>query len=75
MPTIMFAIGSAMILGAVAMVYLFFRNPGVRMPGATALESADFPHVAGLLEGFAMFAFGAFLFLLGLGWMLVGTAS
>lgn len=75
MPTIMFIIGVGMILGGVGMVYYFFTHPGVRVPGATAFESADFPNIAALIEGFALFAFGAFLFALGLGWMLAGTAS
>lgn len=75
MPTIMFIIGVGMILGGVGMVYYFFTHPGARIPGATAFESADFPNIAALIEGFALFAFGAFLFALGLGWMLAGTAS
>jgi len=75
MPTIMFIIGTVMVLGGIGLVAYFFTHPGVRRPGATALESADFPNIAALLEGFALFAFGAFLFALGLGWMLTGTAS
>lgn len=75
MPTIMFIIGVAMIVGGIAMVLLFFRNPGPRIPGVSSFESADFPNIAILIEGFALFAFGAFLFALGLGWMLAGTAS
>lgn len=75
MPTIMLAIGSALILGSGALVYYFFTHPGPRMPGATAFESADFPNIASLIEGFAMFAFGAFLFALGLGWTLAGVVT
>lgn len=74
MPTIMLGIGSALILGAVVLVYYFFTHPGPRIPGATAFESADFPNIASLIEGFAMFAFGAFLFLMGLGWTLAGLS-
>jgi len=71
----MFIIGVAMIVGGIVMVLLFFKRPGPPVPGATAFESADFPNIAILIEGFALFAFGAFLFALGLGWMLAGTAS
>lgn len=75
MPLIMLIIGSSMILGAGVLVWYFFTHPGRRIEGATAFESADFPNIAALIEGFAMFAFGAFLFLLGLGWTLVGTPA
>ncbi len=75
MPTVMFILGLAMMLGSIVMIYFYFKNPGRKLPGATAFESSDFPNIAILIEGFAMFAFGAFLFALGLGWMLAGTAS
>lgn len=75
MPTIMLLLGVGLFLGSALMIYRFFANPGVRMPGATAFESADFPNVGSLIEGIAMFAFGAFLFILGLGWILTGTGS
>lgn len=75
MPTIMFIIGIVMISGGIGLVFYFFKRPGPRLPGATAFESADFPNIAALIEGFTLFAFGAFLLALGLGWMLAGTAS
>ncbi len=75
MATFMLIFGSAFFVGSAVMLYRFFNNPGRRMPGSTALESADFPHIAGLIEGVAMFAFGAFLFALGLGWLLTGTPA
>lgn len=73
MPTIMLIIGAAMIVGAGVFVYAFFSHPGPAVPGAGRLESADFPAIMWLFEGFAMFAFGAFLFFLGLGWTLAGV--
>lgn len=75
MPTIMFIIGLTMVVSGIVMVFLFFRNPGPRIPGATAFESADFPNIAILIEGFTLIAFGGILLALGLGWMLAGTAS
>lgn len=73
MPTIMLIIGSVMIVASGVFLTVFFAHPGPRLPGVSKLESADFPQVAWLFEGFAMFAFGAFLFLLGLGWTLAGV--
>ncbi len=74
MPTIMLVIGSVMIVGAAALLYYFFSHPGPAVPGAGKLEGADFPAIMWVFEGFAMFAFGAFLFLLGIGWTLAGVA-
>lgn len=71
----MFVMGLAMMLGGVALIYMWAKNPGKKVEGASAFESSDFPNIAILIEGFALFAFGAFLFALGLGWMLAGTAS
>lgn len=75
MPLIMLITGSAMILGSVVFTWYFFANPGKRLPGATAFESADFPNIAGLILGFTLFSFGLFLFVLGLGWVLTGPAG
>jgi hypothetical protein len=71
----MLFLGLGLFLGSGLMLYTFFNNPGRRIPGATAFESADFPKVGSLIEGIAMFAFGAFLFALGLGGVLAGRAG
>lgn len=73
MPTIMLIIGAAMIVGSGVFVTVFFRHPGPTIPGVSRLEAADYPQISWLFEGFAMFAFGTFLFFLGLGWTLAGV--
>lgn len=75
MPTFMFILGLVMMIGGPGLIYVWARNPGERVEGATAFESSDFPNIGFLIEGFALFAFGTFLFALGLGWMMAGTAS
>ncbi len=73
MPTVMLILGSVMILGSGVFVAVFFWRPGPPIPGVSKLESADYPQISWLFEGFAMFAFGTFLFFLGLGWTLAGV--
>lgn len=76
MGTIMMLIGAGMLLGCGVLLYVFFAHSGSKPPqGVSRLELADFPHVAGLFEGFMMFAFGAFLFIFGLAWLLSGGAA
>lgn len=75
MPTIMLLIGAAMILGSVGLLYYFYSHPGPVVPDATKFEGADFPAIMWVFEGFALFAFGAFLFLLGIGWSLTGVVA
>lgn len=73
MGVIMLVIGSAMLAGCGLLLYWFFARPGVKVPaGASSLEIADFPRVAGLFEGIMMFAFGSFLFIMGLAWVISG---
>jgi len=76
MGTIMLVIGSGMLAGSALLLYWFFAHPEVTVPkGMSSLEIADFPRVAGLLEGIMMFAFGTFLFAFGLAWLLSGGAT
>jgi hypothetical protein len=76
MGTIILVLGSGLLIGSALLLYWFFAHPGVTIPaGVSALEVADFPRVAGLLEGTMMFAFGTFLFAFGLAWLLSGGAT
>ncbi len=71
MATVVLCLGSGMLLGSVLLLYWFFARPEHRPPaGISSLEIADFPRVAGLFEGIMMFAFGSFLFIMGLPWVL-----
>ncbi len=76
MGTVVLAIGSGMLIGSALLLYWFFARPGVKVPaGVSSLEIADYPRVAGLFEGIMMFAFGAFLFIFGLTWLISGGAT
>lgn len=76
MGTIILLFGCGLLVGSALLLYWFFARPGVKVPaGASALEIADFPRVAGLFEGIMMFAFGSFLFIFGLAWVLSGGAG
>ncbi len=76
MGTIILIFGAGMLLGSGVLLYFFFAARGVHLPaGVSRLEAADFPRVAGLFEGMMMFAFGSYLFIFGLAWVLSGGAG
>ena len=76
MGTIMLVIGAGMLAGSAVLLYFFFAHPGLGVPeGFSRLEMADFPQISGLLEGAVMFAFGSFLFIFGMAWVISGGGT
>ncbi len=76
MATVMMLFGAGMLLGAVASLYVFFSKKEKNLPaGVSSFDMADFPRMAGLLEGMMFFSFGLLIFVFGLAWMLVSNGG
>ncbi len=76
MATIMMLFGAGMLLGGVASLYVFFGKKEKNLPaGVSSFDLADFPRMAGLLEGMMFISFGMLIFIFGLAWMLVSNGG